>query len=258
MKKKELIKYLDNYLNIKDFEDVSKNGLQVDTIKKEIKKIWYSVDASNYIFKKAEKEEVDLVLCHHWLFWWVEQTLVWLAYDRIKRLIKNNIWLYASHLPLDAHNKVGNNIWLLKAFIRIFGLQKEDYKIEKFWNYHWNYIWYMLNFKKEIHISNIITPYAEQMQLIKKLYNFWNKKFINNIAFVSWWWWEALQEAFINKIDIFLTWEMAHHQIILAKELWQSILLWWHRETEKIWPKLLAYYLRDKFDLEIVFLDEKY
>ena len=43
-----------------------------------------------------------------------------------------------------------------------------------------------------------------------------------------------------------------------AKELWQSILIWGHYETEKIWPKLLAYHLRDKFDLEIVYLDEKY
>ena len=36
MNKKELIAYLDSYLNIRGFKDGSKNGLQVDTQKTEI------------------------------------------------------------------------------------------------------------------------------------------------------------------------------------------------------------------------------
>ncbi len=258
MKKEKLIKYLNNYLDIDNFTDKSKNGLQVDSSKKEIKKIWYAVDATSYIFDKAETEKVDLVLVHHWLFWWFEEALVWLPYQRIKKLIKDNIALYASHLPLDAHKEVWNNIWLLKAFIKIFWLQKNDYKIEDFCEYNGNYIWFGIKFKKEIHISNIITPYAEQMQLIKKLYNFWNKEFIKSVCFVSWWAWSEYKQAFKQWYDLYITWEANHSDLVWAKELWQSILLWWHRETEKIWPKLLAYHLRDKFDLEIVFLDEKY
>ncbi|NDK07764.1 hypothetical protein EOM39_00790 [Candidatus Gracilibacteria bacterium] len=43
-----------------------------------------------------------------------------------------------------------------------------------------------------------------------------------------------------------------------AKELLQSIMLCGHYETEKIGPKLLAYHLKDKFDIEVIFLDEKY
>ena len=69
MKKQDLIKYLDEYLKIKLFTDKSKNGLQVDSSKKEIKKIGYSVDASTYIFEKAKQEKVDLVLCHHGMYW---------------------------------------------------------------------------------------------------------------------------------------------------------------------------------------------
>jgi putative NIF3 family GTP cyclohydrolase 1 type 2 len=39
MNKRELIKYLDEYLNISEYTDDSKNGLQIDCSKEEIKKI---------------------------------------------------------------------------------------------------------------------------------------------------------------------------------------------------------------------------
>ncbi len=258
MNKKELITYLDEYLRNKDFKDDSKNWLQVDSEKSEIKKIWFAVDATNYIFDKAKEENVDMVLTHHWIFWWREQVLVWVPFIRAQKLIRNDICLYSSHLPLDAHNEVWNNIWLLKAFINIFWLREWEYKIKDFWEYHWETIGYWLIFDQKIHISNIVTPYAEQMQLIKKLYNFWNKNYINSIAFVSWWGWNVLQECFDKWYDLFVSWEFAHYEFTLAKELWLSVFEWWHYETEKIWPKLLAHHIKDKFDIELVYLDEKY
>jgi len=253
MNKNELIKYLDEYLKISEFSDSSKNGLQIDLEKEEIKKIWYAVDANTYIFDKAREEWVDLVLSHHGIFWWFEQSLVWVPYLRAKKMIESNIWLYACHLPLDWHPEVWNNIWLLKAFVNIFWLQKWEYEIDNFWEYK-----FWIKFDKKIHISNIITPYAEQMQLLKKLYNFWNKEYIKSVLFVSWGSLSNAKEASEKGYDLLVAWEWAHYEITLAKELWQSVLLWWHYETEKIWPKLLAYHLRDKFGIEIVFLDEKY
>lgn len=258
MKKQELIKYLDEYLKNWDFEDRSKNWLQVDCEKDEIKKIGFSVDATTYIFERAKQERVDLVLCHHWMYWWFERVLTWVPYKRAKLLIDNNIWLYASHLPLDAHSEVGNNIWLAKAFVNIFGLREWEYKIEAFWEYNWNTIWFWLRFNNPIHISNLVTPYSEQMQLIKRLYNFWNKTNIKSIAFVSWSAWELVWKAYESWFDAIITWELKHSDKTEAKELWMSVLEWGHYETEKIWPKLLAHHLQEKFWLEIVYLDEKY
>lgn len=258
MNKKELIKYLDEYLNISEYTDDSKNGLQIDCEKEEIKKIGYAVDATKYIFDKAKDEEVDMVLSHHGIFWWFEQVLVWVPYERAKIMLENNISSYACHLPLDAHRKVGNNIWLLKAFINIFGLREGDYEIEDFWEYKWTTIWFWLRFKTELHVSNLVTPYAERMQLLKRFYNFWNLTNFSSIAFLSGWWLSVVNQVKEKDYDIFLTWEWVHHEMTLSKELWQSVLIWWHYETEKIWPKLLAYHLRDKFWIEIVFLDEKY
>jgi putative NIF3 family GTP cyclohydrolase 1 type 2 len=75
MNKKELITYLEEYLKIKDFSDTSKNGLQVDNEKEEITRIAYSVDATKYIFDKARDEKVDLLLCHHGIFWGQEEVI---------------------------------------------------------------------------------------------------------------------------------------------------------------------------------------
>lgn len=258
MKKVELINYLDDYLKISDFEDSSKNGLQVDNSKDEIKKIWYAVDANSYIFDKAIKENVDMVLSHHGMYWGFESVMTWLHYQRIKKLLDNDIWLYACHLPLDAHEEVGNNIGLLKAFVNMFGMKEWEYEIEEFGKHHRFSLWYGLKFKNKVHVSNVVTPYAEQLWLIKKLYNFGNKEYIEGICFVSGGGWSALWEAKQKWYDVFVVWEMAHYQMTEAKELWQSILLWWHYETEKIGPKLLAYHLNKKFWVEIIFLDEKY
>lgn len=258
MNKKELIKYLNEYLRVSEYVDDSKNGLQVDSEKTEIKKLGFSVDATTYIFDRAIQEGVDMVLSHHGMFWWSESVLVWVPYIRAKKLLDNDICLYASHLPLDAHNEIWNNIWLLKAFINIFWIRESDYEIEEFWKYHWTTIWFWLRLKNKIHVSNLITPYAERMQLLKRFYNFWNKTYFSSIAFVSGWALSEVEQSSEKAYDIYLTWEWAHHEMALAKELQQCILIWWHYETEKIWPKLLAYHLRDKFWIEIVFLDEKY
>lgn len=253
MKKQDLLDYLDDYLKISDFQDVAKNGLQVDNSKEEINKIWYSVDTSTYILDRAIENNVDLVLSHHGMFWGEEKILTWLQYKRVKQLIGNDIALYAAHLPLDAHREVGNNIGLIYAFINMFWLQEGEYVIEKFWE-----VWYGLHFDHKVYISNLVTPYAEMMQLIKRLYNFWKKEYINSIAVVTGRASSNIQDAFNEKYDVFITWELTHEYYVLAKELWQSVLVWGHYETEKIWPKLLAYHLRDKFGLEIEFLDEKY
>ncbi len=259
MDKTTLINYLNDYLRIKDFSlemDDSRNGLQVDNSNTEIRRIWYAVDASTYIFDLAIKEQVDMLIVHHGIFWAFNYVITERNYERISKLIKNDIALYACHLPLDAHPEVWNNIGITQAFINIFWLK--NYKLENFDNYHGVFIWYWLKFEEQIHISTIQSIFAQQMGFEKKLYNFGKKEFINSVAIVSWWWgWQA-KEALKDWYDLLITGESSHGHMLMAKEMKQSILLGWHRETEKIWVKLLSHHLNKEFGLETVFLDEKY
>jgi len=288
MEKNKLIDFLNIFLRIEKFKDSSKNWLQVDFSKEEIKKIWYAVDATSYIFDLAIQNNIDLILTHHGIFWWVENVLTDIYYERIAKLIKNDIWLYACHLPLDAHPVVGNNIWILVALVNSLSRGETKKKmnsmlsefennidevldsdwiiwednelvIERFWNYHWFNIGYGVRFKnQQFHWAQVISPFAETMWFERKIYNFGKKEYFTSVAIVSGWAGELVKEAHDKWYDFYITWEAVHWQLTFAKEIWQSILLWWHRETEKIWPKLLAYYIKKKFNIDVIFLDEKY
>ena len=109
----DIVTYIDSYLALKDFNDASWNGLQVEG-KQEIKKIAVAVDACTTTFEKAIEQQADMLIVHHGLFWQsMNPSLTGWKKERIKLLLDNNISLYAVHLPLDAHKEVGNNAQLL-------------------------------------------------------------------------------------------------------------------------------------------------
>ncbi|MCH7548690.1 MAG: Nif3-like dinuclear metal center hexameric protein, partial [Candidatus Krumholzibacteriota bacterium] len=58
---------------------------------------------------------------HHGLWWGRHEQLVGNMRRRIAGLIRNDISLYAAHIPLDCHPEVGNNVELA----RLFGLEVE-------------------------------------------------------------------------------------------------------------------------------------
>jgi len=255
MKKTELIKYLDEYLTLKTYKDWSKNWLQVDNSKDEINRIAFAVDASSYIFDKAIKENSDMIIVHHWLFWWFDPVITGLHYQRVSKLIKSDIALYWVHLPLDAHDEIWNNIWIINEFIKYFDLK--DYKIEKFWEYHGETIWFWIRFKEKIDISRL-NDFCKAQGFKDEIYNFWNLGEITSFSLISWWGWSWITEAKTKNYDVYLIWEAVHFEIMWAKEMWQSLILGWHYETETAWVRLLAKHLEEKFSIETIFIDEKY
>lgn len=251
MKKNELIEFLDEYLKISDYpNDDSKNGFQVDSDRQEIKKIGYAVDATSYIFDKAIKENVDMIICHHGLFWWLDLVVVGTHHNRLTKLIKNDIALYGCHLPLDAHEEVGNNIVMLNKFVEMMRVENPEIKQDghAFW----------LKFKEWIVLSDVMEIYCNGIWIIWELYNFWKKEEINSIYFDSGGWLYTAKIAKENNYDLLITWEWPHRDIVNAKEIWQSIVLWWHYETEVFGVQALAEKLNKDFGVDIVFLDEKY
>ncbi|MCK4555006.1 MAG: Nif3-like dinuclear metal center hexameric protein [Candidatus Aenigmarchaeota archaeon] len=106
--------FLDKYLSVKKIPDSSQNGLQVKSRKRQVKLVVFAVDACMDVFFKAKKLGAGLVVVHHGLLWENAKPDVF-AKERIKFLRKNNISLYAAHLPLDMHKEVGNNAVIADA-----------------------------------------------------------------------------------------------------------------------------------------------
>ena len=68
MKLSEIVKYLNEYLDVANVKDDSWNGLQVEG-KNEVNKIMFAVDAGVETFERAIEEKADMVVLHHGLFW---------------------------------------------------------------------------------------------------------------------------------------------------------------------------------------------
>ena len=109
----ELDAYFRSFLKIDDFPaDVSKNGIQIqnsEPCKKEIKKVAFAVDACQETALKAAETGADVLFVHHGLFWPETGVLEGAAYKKFAPFLKNDVALYACHIPLDANNPYGNN-----------------------------------------------------------------------------------------------------------------------------------------------------
>jgi dinuclear metal center YbgI/SA1388 family protein len=95
---------------VKDFPGAV-NGLQFAN-SGSVKKIGAAVDAGLVPFQEAARLGIDFLIVHHGLFWHPQQPVTGAIYDKYQVLFKNDIAVYSSHLPLDAHQEIGNNALL--------------------------------------------------------------------------------------------------------------------------------------------------
>lgn len=108
----ELESFCNEYLQAQTFRDYAPNGLQVAGTKK-IYKIVTGVTACQALIDAAVKAEADALIVHHGFFWKGEPSpITGIKAKRISTLVKNDINLFAYHLPLDAHPVIGNNACL--------------------------------------------------------------------------------------------------------------------------------------------------
>ncbi len=106
---------LDSLLKTNGFPDYPQalNGVQVET-HTDIVKVAAAVDLRTRTIESAAAQGANLLLVHHGLFWGGLQPLRGPYYRRIHALFSSGIALYSSHLPLDAHPEIGNNVLLAR------------------------------------------------------------------------------------------------------------------------------------------------
>jgi dinuclear metal center YbgI/SA1388 family protein len=90
------------------------NGLQVDN-RGPIRRIAAAVDCSQRTIRGAIEADANLLVVHHGLFWSGLQPLTGTHLERVRALLEHDVALYAVHLPLDAHESMGNSYLLARA-----------------------------------------------------------------------------------------------------------------------------------------------
>jgi dinuclear metal center YbgI/SA1388 family protein len=106
---------LDALLQTEGFPDYAHalNGVQVES-HADIIKVAAAVDLRERTIKSAAEQGANLLLVHHGLFWGGLRPLRGPHFRRVHALLSSGIALYSSHLPLDAHPKIGNNALLAR------------------------------------------------------------------------------------------------------------------------------------------------
>jgi dinuclear metal center YbgI/SA1388 family protein len=109
-----LLQAFDDLLQPARFKDYGPNGLQVEG-KPEVRRIVSGVTASRALIEAAIADGANAIFVHHGLFWRGQDGRVtgWMK-QRLALLLAHDINLYAYHLPLDAHESLGNNAQLGK------------------------------------------------------------------------------------------------------------------------------------------------
>ena len=148
MKTKELVDRLDELLGTGRFEEIdsSANGLQIGTREGTVSNVVFAEDASMETIEDAASIGADMMVVHHGITWGDIDRITGMNYNRIQALIGSGISLYVSHLPLDAHQELGNAAGLAKIleleerepfgrlgteFIGIMGKAKDPYTPER-------------------------------------------------------------------------------------------------------------------------------
>ena len=110
-----LANWLDDTLQAARFKDYCPNGLQVEG-RSEIAHIIAGVTASEALLRVAVERGADAVLVHHgWMWRNEDRRMIGTRRARMALALKNDLNLYAYHLPLDAHSTLGNNAQLARV-----------------------------------------------------------------------------------------------------------------------------------------------
>lgn len=112
----EVAAHLDALLRTSEIPDYpgALNGIQVEHTGP-VRRCAVAVDASVPTIQGAIDVGANLLVVHHGLFWSGPQAIRGPHYDRLRRLVWNDVAVYSSHLPLDVHATLGNNSLLARA-----------------------------------------------------------------------------------------------------------------------------------------------
>jgi len=238
--------FLDRTLRLSNFTDSSNNGLQVENPGR-VRKICCGVDASMEFFAAARDRGADMVVCHHGISWGDSlKAITHLNYSRVSFLIKNDMALYACHLPLDAHPRHGNNAQICKAL----GLTKT----RPFGLYHGMMIGFEGMLPRPMSYQRFKNLVGKTIGGNLQTMDF-GKKTVRSVAVVSGGAPAQAEEAGRKAIDVYLSGEPSLQAYNLARECEMNAIFAGHYATEVFGVRSLAKLLKRTFNLDTEFLD---
>src|SRR3954447_11066895 len=243
----QLIAALDELLHPSDFQDLGPNGLQVPGAR-EVSRVVTGVSAQRELSERAAELGAQLVLVHHGLFWDFQPAgLTPLLAERLRPLFKHDINLAAYHLPLDAHETVGNNALLARAL----GCESH----EPFGAYKGTPIGRAGRFPGEGIAPDDLVARVREATGREPLLLGAGPERIRSIGIVSGSAADTVHEAAAAGLDAFLTGEPREHVTAEARELGIHFVAAGHHATETSGVKALGDLLAERFGIDHIHVD---
>ena len=241
----EIVRYCDRLLRTREVGDYSGavNGLQVENRGK-VTRIVAAVDASLVTTRMAIEAKADLLLVHHGFFWGPSHPWTGARYQLLRALLENNLAVYSSHLPLDAHPRLGNNAQLCRAL--------KLRSARSFFESHGQPIGLLCNLR--IARSELAARLAKVLGAPPLLIPA-GPEICRRVGVVTGGAGAELRQAADEGIDTFITGEGPHWTYALAEELGVNVFYGGHYATETFGVKALAEDLSRRFKLPWSFLD---
>ncbi len=241
----ELIRFLDNELQVSRFRDYCPNGLQVEG-KPVIRRVITGVTACQALIDAAIAQKADAVIVHHGYFWRGEDMrITGQKYKRISALIQHRINLFAYHLPLDAHPEFGNNSQLGK----LLGLKPDGNFGDE--NLGWTGSW---DSEKIPDTGAVVKLLKEKLRrdplVIGDL-----AKSPGKVAWCTGAAHSYLEQAIQAGADTYISGEISEPIVHIARESGVTYIAAGHHATERYGVMALGNLLQEKFGLECEFID---
>ncbi|HDL19012.1 MAG TPA: Nif3-like dinuclear metal center hexameric protein [Bacteroidetes bacterium] len=242
MDRQKLLHHLNQLLEIDRFADFCPNGLQVEG-KSEIRKIVAGVSVGEKLFRAAVEKQADMIIVHHGMFWQKDPHPYFITGYRKRRLellIKNDINLVAYHLPLDAHRQLGNNIQILRR-LNIEPLEAME-------------IGFIGIIRNSLTILDLHENIDHQLETRAMLFDFGPEQ-VEKVLVISGSSSSAIEKAAELGVDTFIGGDIREEHVRICEELGLNFIAAGHYNSEKFGVKALTEYIKEKFNLNMEFID---
>ncbi len=241
----EAIDFCDRRVRLDEIPDFpgAHNGLQLEN-NGEVTKLGASVDAGLVPFRLAIEKKIDLLICHHGIFWTPPLPLTGSNYEKIKLCMDSNLAIYGCHLPLDCHPEIGNNTILAEKL----GLEPSG-----------SFLPY-----EGVDVGLLTTSSYDRQELRERL----NDLFPNGyqameygtgkpekIAILTGSGQSAVDKILDSGADTLITGELKQHHFNIAQEQELNLYACGHYATERFGVDALAKEVARKFDLPYEFVE---
>jgi len=229
------------------YSDYCPNGLQIEGAS-QINKIAFAVSATKDSIAQAIEHNADALVVHHGLFWSFHgpKVLTGPFAKRVFPLVKNDINLFAYHLPLDGHPEVGN--------AAILGTLLDCTNQQAFGDYKGSATGIKGELEQPINANSLAKKLEDTLEHPVILASADKQQLIRTIGIITGGANSEWKLAKEQGLDAYITGEISEHDWHESQESGIHMFAGGHHATEQFGIQALMIKTQQQFDLPCVFI----